>query len=43
MLYGMALGGAPVEDVSDDEGEGVDTVCRAVPSGKRVRVIGSLV
>ncbi|KAG1822093.1 SPOC like C-terminal domain-containing protein [Suillus variegatus] len=35
MLYGMALGGASVEDVSDDEGEGVDTVCRAVLSGKR--------
>lgn len=35
MVYGMALGAAPVEGASDDEGEGGDTVCRVVPSGKR--------
>ncbi|KAG1842502.1 SPOC like C-terminal domain-containing protein [Suillus subalutaceus] len=35
MVYGMALGAAPAEGVSDDEGEGADTVCRAVPLGKR--------
>jgi hypothetical protein len=42
MVYGMALGATPVEGASDDEGEGGDTVCRVVPSGKRVRVISSL-
>jgi ATP-dependent DNA helicase 2 subunit 1 len=42
VVYGMALGAAPVESVSDDEGEGGDTVCRAVPLGKRVCVLGSL-
>ncbi|KAG2115015.1 SPOC like C-terminal domain-containing protein [Suillus clintonianus] len=35
IVYGMSLGAAPVEDVSEDEGEGGDTVCRAVPLGKR--------
>ncbi|KAG0705785.1 SPOC like C-terminal domain-containing protein [Suillus ampliporus] len=35
VVYGMSLGAAPVEDVSDEEGEGVDTASRAVPLGKR--------
>ncbi|KAG2147725.1 SPOC like C-terminal domain-containing protein [Suillus bovinus] len=35
MVYGMALGATPNEGGSDDEGEGGDTVCRAVPLGKR--------
>ncbi|KAG2064978.1 Ku DNA-binding complex, Ku70 subunit [Suillus decipiens] len=35
MLYGMDLGAVPVEDVSDDEGEGADSSCRVVPLGKR--------
>ncbi|KAG1820825.1 Ku DNA-binding complex, Ku70 subunit [Suillus subaureus] len=35
MVYGMSLGAAPVEGVSDDEDEGADTDCRAVPLGKR--------
>ncbi|KAG1736302.1 SPOC like C-terminal domain-containing protein [Suillus lakei] len=35
VVYGMALGAAPVGDASDDEGEGGDTICRAVPLGKR--------
>lgn len=35
ILYGMDLGAVPVEGVSDDEGEGADSSCRAVPLGKR--------
>ncbi|KAJ8592867.1 Ku DNA-binding complex, Ku70 subunit [Rhizopogon salebrosus TDB-379] len=35
IVYGMSLGAPAAEDVSDEEGEGADTVCRTVPLGKR--------
>ncbi|KAG1735345.1 SPOC like C-terminal domain-containing protein [Suillus paluster] len=35
LVYGMSLGAGPVEEGSDEEGEGTDTISRAVPSGKR--------
>lgn len=37
----MALGVPPAEDVSDEEGEGVETVSRTVPLGKRVCIHSS--
>ncbi|KAG1789705.1 SPOC like C-terminal domain-containing protein [Suillus plorans] len=34
MVYGMALGAAPVDGAGGNEGEGFGTVCRAIPLGK---------
>jgi hypothetical protein len=36
----MSLGAPAAEDVSDEEGEGVDAVSRTVPLGKRVCILG---
>jgi hypothetical protein len=38
----MSLGAPAVEDVSDEEGEGLETISRIVPLGKRVRVLSCL-
>jgi len=38
----MSLGAPAVEDVSDEEGEGIETISRIVPLGKRVRVLKCL-
>lgn len=42
MVYGMALGAAPVDGAGGNEGEGFGTVCRAIPLGKSVCVLGFL-